>query len=140
MLTKAWYSSEKGKTFVEEYKNTGARKKARDKFKKSPKGKLSNSRFKKSPRGKYAAHKQGAAKRGILFFLTFDQWWEIWKDSGLYTLRGAKSGCYCMARFGDEGPYAVGNVSIQCFVKNSKEGGVKGSQIKKLKLTQITDS
>jgi hypothetical protein len=70
-------------------------------------------------RGAYASHKCGAKRRGIPFLLTFEKWWSIWQDSGKWEMRGIRRGCYVMARFGDVGPYAVGNVSIVPHEANS---------------------
>src|ERR1700722_4160767 len=53
-----------------------------------------------------------AKRRKIPFLLTFDQWLKIWIDSGHLAERGRGSGRYCMGRFGDKGPYAIGNVEI----------------------------
>ena len=61
---------------------------------------------------KYLSHKSGAASRGIPFLFTFEQWWEIWQHSGHWHERGHGKDKYCMARPGDIGPYAVGNVKI----------------------------
>jgi hypothetical protein len=55
--------------------------------------------------------------RGIPFRLTFAEWWKIWKDSGLYHLRGR----FVMHRINDEGPYAVGNVEIISKSDNFRE-------------------
>src|SRR5277367_2315312 len=41
-----------------------------------------------TPRGRYDNHKQRAAKRGIAFLLTFDEWWSIWDASGHWNERG----------------------------------------------------
>jgi hypothetical protein len=67
-------------------------------------------RFREKPYGKYVDHRAGAVQRGIPFLLTFDEWWDIWQKSGKWHLRG--SGQYMMCRYGDDGPYAVGNVYI----------------------------
>lgn len=61
---------------------------------------------------KYRKQKHHAKKRGIQFLLTFDEWYKIWNDSGHLPERGRSAGKYCMARFGDIGPYAIGNVEI----------------------------
>jgi hypothetical protein len=58
----------------------------------------------------YAAHKCSAKKRGIEFLLSFEEWYNIWQQSGKQ--RGRGSDLYCMARHNDIGPYAIGNVSI----------------------------
>jgi hypothetical protein len=62
---------------------------------------------------KFKGHKVNASQRGILFLLTFPEWWEIWQASGHWHERGKGRGQYVMARKGpDIGPYAVGNVEI----------------------------
>ena len=63
----------------------------------------------------YRAFRQSryrAARRGIPFPMTFDQWRRIWQKSGHWHERGTGRGKYQMARIGDRGPYAVGNVKI----------------------------
>lgn len=64
------------------------------------------------PSRKYRAHRQRAKIYGIEFLLTLEEWTKIWMDSGHWKDRGIKKGKYQMARFGDKGPYAVGNVEI----------------------------
>src|SRR4051812_11641348 len=65
-----------------------------------------------TPWGKFAQHRRDSRGRGIEFKLTFEQWWKLWQDSGKWSRRGARKGQYVMARFGDVGPYSVGNVII----------------------------
>lgn len=60
----------------------------------------------------YRAHKNRAARRNIEFLLTFEEWLTIWLESGKLAQRGTGSLDYCMARHGDAGPYAIGNVRI----------------------------
>lgn len=69
-------------------------------------------KYRASAYGKYVAHKGRCKHTGMAFLLTFEQWWKIWQDSGHWEARGRKVGQYVMARDGDIGPYAVGNVSI----------------------------
>jgi hypothetical protein len=64
------------------------------------------------PEYAYASQKRKSAIRGIEFLLSFDQWWTIWQTSGHWENRGRGKGRYHMARHGDIGPYAEGNVSI----------------------------
>lgn len=61
---------------------------------------------------KYYQHKTNAARRNIPFLLTFDEWRMLWEASGHWHERGKGRGRYCMARRGDTGPYAIGNVRI----------------------------
>lgn len=86
-------------------------------------------RYAATPKGQYARHKANAVKRGVPFQLTFEEWQAIWKHSGKWELRGNTSGCYVMARHGDKGPYALGNVSIQPFSKNLKDARKKAAQM-----------
>lgn len=64
--------------------------------------------------------KARAAKRGIEFLLTFEEWLKIWTASGHLHERGKFKHQYCMARHGDCGPYAVGNVSIVTMEENQR--------------------
>lgn len=66
----------------------------------------------RSLRRKYTIQRYGASAHGIKFELTFEQWLQIWQDSGHLQERGTRKGQYVMARFGDTGAYAVGNVEI----------------------------
>ena len=65
--------------------------------------------------------RQNAKRRGVPFNLTFEQWWALWNDSGKWTRRGRCLGQYCMARKGDRGPYAIGNVFIVTVSRNGSE-------------------
>ena len=85
----------------------------------------------------YMTHKRNAKKRNIDFFLTFDEWLDIWNKSGKLHLRGRKKGQYCMARIGDVGPYMVGNVYIELSDINCKlpHDGISKSQEQKYKMS-----
>ncbi len=69
----------------------------------------------------YEKRRQDAKRRGIPFLLTFDEWWSIWDASGKWDQRGQHTGQYMMARLGDVGPYAVGNVRIITCNENVSE-------------------
>lgn len=71
--------------------------------------------------GAFLKQRQSAKWRGIDFRLTFAEWLSIWEASGHLSERGRRRGQYVMARFGDRGPYAVGNVKIITQVQNSQE-------------------
>lgn len=85
----------------------------------------------------YMTHKRNAKKRNIDFFLTFDEWLAIWSQSGKLELRGPKKGQYCMARIGDIGPYAIGNVYIELSDVNCKlpHNGIAKSKEQKTKMS-----
>lgn len=70
---------------------------------------------------RYNDQKDNAKRRGIPFLLTFEQWLQIWKDSGHLDQRGRKRDEYCMARYGDIGAYEVGNVHIILSSQNMSE-------------------
>jgi len=52
--------------------------------------------------------KANAKRRGIEFLLTFAEFCEFWGSD--FSSRGRGNADLCMARFGDAGSYAIGNV------------------------------
>lgn len=71
----------------------------------------------------FQRHRASAKKRGIPFEMTFDEWWAIWKD--WFHLRGRGKNALCMARNGDTGPYAVGNVYLTTNLGNLLEAAAR---------------
>jgi len=63
-------------------------------------------------KSKFYEHRQNARQRNIEFTLTYDEWYDIWQKSGHWSERGRGPGKYVMCRYGDIGPYAIGNVYI----------------------------
>lgn len=53
--------------------------------------------------------------------MTFEEWLQVWGESGKLPLRGSGRGKFCMARKDDLGDYAVGNVEIKACEENSRE-------------------
>ncbi len=53
-----------------------------------------------------------ARRRSIVFALTFEEWIMLWERSGHLSERGRGPEQYVMARLGDAGHYAVGNIKI----------------------------
>jgi hypothetical protein len=72
-------------------------------------------------RRQFRSQRHHAKQRGILFFLTFEEWCEIWNRSGHLFERGRGRGKFCMARFNDSGAYQVGNVKIITHETNTSE-------------------
>ena len=70
---------------------------------------------------RYLDHKNTAKGRDIQFLLSFEQWLEIWTRSKHLSKRGRGPGKYVMARKGDRGPYAIGNVQIILWERNMAE-------------------
>ncbi len=77
--------------------------------------------YKKTPRGKYDTHRQNAKKRKIPFLISFEEWWDLWQQSGKWPLRGKRSDQYQMCRYNDLGPYHKDNVYIASSFDNTKE-------------------
>lgn len=72
----------------------------------------------------YRMQKSNAATRGIPFLMEFEQWKQIWLDSGKWEQRGRGANKYCMCRLGDIGPYEVGNVFIDLGKNNVRDGNL----------------
>ena len=70
-----------------------------------------------------------ARRRGVVWKLEYDEWLQIWQESGHLHERGNRRGYYVMARNHDHGPYARGNVSIVLFEINSRDGALNKNQI-----------
>lgn len=67
---------------------------------------------------RFNQQRDNARKRNIEWQLSFDEWWEIWQNSGRWDERGCGRGLYCMCRNGDVGPYAADNVFIATCEEN----------------------
>jgi hypothetical protein len=68
-------------------------------------------------------------ERGIQFLFTFEEWVKVWKDElgpHWFKKRGRYKGQFVMARFGDKGPYAVGNVKCVLVEQNHSERKANG--------------
>jgi len=65
-------------------------------------------------------NKRDAAGNPVEVRMSFDDWLQIWIESGKYHLRGCRKGCYVMGRKNDLGHYAVGNVEIIPHADNSR--------------------
>lgn len=70
---------------------------------------------------RFAEQRRNAKRRGILWQLTFAEWWTLWQESGQWENRGRLRGQFCMSRFGDQGPYALDNIFIQERTANDRE-------------------
>lgn len=62
----------------------------------------------KELKAKFASQKNGAKSRGIEWQLTFQEWLDWWGDD--IARRGSGHDCLQMQRYGDQGPYAIGNI------------------------------
>lgn len=75
----------------------------------------------KRPRDAFREHRASAKQRGIPFLISYEQWLELWLESGHWHERGPRKGQYCMARPGDVGPYAKTNVMIITHAENIRQ-------------------
>lgn len=85
----------------------------------------------------FILHRNGAARRGIAFHFTYEEWCAWWKyhlGPDWFKLRGKRMGQYCMARRGDKGPYARYNVKCLTHSENSRTQPANG----KLTEAQVT--
>ena len=68
--------------------------------------------FLKQTYQRYKQQQSRAVTRKIEWHFTFETWLKKWIDSGKLLQRGRKKDEYCMARFGDTGPYSEANTEI----------------------------
>lgn len=74
--------------------------------------------------GKYKMQQRNAMDRGIPFLLTYEEWLQVWNDSGKLEQRGRGADKFCMCRVGDLGSYEVGNVFIGTGRENVRAGNL----------------
>jgi len=72
----------------------------------------------------YTQQKSNVRQRGLEMRLTFEEWKQIWLDSGYWEQRGRGSCSYCMMRKGDQGHYEIGNVFIGTNAQNVSDGNL----------------
>lgn len=60
----------------------------------------------------YNLHRYRAKQREIVWNMTFDEWADIWNNSGKYEQRGNYAGQYVMSRINYSQPYDTSNVEI----------------------------
>lgn len=71
-------------------------------------------------RGKFSRKRSNAGLGGISFELTFEEYCGLVKEAGI--LAGdINRGGYHLARYGDKGPYAVGNCRFVPYLVNQRE-------------------
>jgi hypothetical protein len=80
----------------------------------------------------YHQRYQAQNTRNIEFKLTFEEWLDVWNQSGKLHLRGRGLGKYCMARNNDIGSYELGNVYIQLNEQNAKDNHRWNSRLDKV--------
>ncbi len=73
-------------------------------------------------KARFRDQRKAAAKRGIAFNLTYEQWYNWYLSQGVdKNIRQGKDGnCWCMCRFNDSGPYELGNIYLDTNSNNVK--------------------
>jgi transposase len=69
----------------------------------------------------YITQRGNARRREVEWLFTFASWWKVWEESGKWDERGRNGLDYVMARCGDVGPYAAGNVYICTNAENASD-------------------
>lgn len=64
----------------------------------------------RAPTYAFTIQRNNAKRRNIPWCLTLGEWWSIWDASGKWSERGRHG--YGLLRFGDTGPFAIGNVFV----------------------------
>ena len=67
---------------------------------------------------------KNANRRHIRWNLSFEEWVDIWLESGRLQDRGPKPEQYCLSRYNDVGAYEVGNVEVKTNRENCRENGL----------------
>jgi hypothetical protein len=71
-----------------------------------------------------SGRKLDAAGNKVEFRLSFEEWLDIWEQSGCLDKRGIWEDCYVMARHNDLGHYEIGNVSIRLHSDNVRDAQI----------------
>jgi hypothetical protein len=74
---------------------------------------------------RFIQQRANARYRGIDWDLTFDQWRDWWLATGRVDERGRLRGQWVMARPGDVGAYAIGNIKCMRAEDNVTERNVR---------------
>lgn len=80
--------------------------------------------------GAYGKQKYKAKLRGILWDLTFQEWYGWWGDD--LVNRGSNPDDLCMCRFEDKGAYALSNIYKDTVSNNCRDASVFKRHPKKL--------
>jgi len=68
-------------------------------------------------------HRLDRNQNPIEFQFTFEEWLDVWQESGKWNERGRGKGAYVMSRKNDIGPYSKENIDIVLSTENNSEGG-----------------
>lgn len=68
--------------------------------------------YRKSPTAKFVRAQAAARRRGVPWELTFNQWLNLWEDSGHCNADGPNTTQYRLVRFNDTGAFRMGNAVV----------------------------
>jgi len=74
-----------------------------------------------TPREKYTGMRFHSEERGIDFNLSYEEFLEMWLESGKWELRGKHKEAYQLCRYHDEGAYSVNNCYIGTVQQNQHD-------------------
>lgn len=84
----------------------------------------------------FKAQRRSARSRGIPFLLTYEQWLRWWQTElakrGPLARRGVANGGLGMLRYGDKGPYALGNIFAGTQAENNRSMHTAGGASKSI--------
>lgn len=115
----AWWAANRDRILLQKKLKREAKAKARLDADVLTSRKTTWRKHNQKPIAKFRFQKNRAEIRGVEWKMSFDEWMKVWEDSGRWELRGRKTGCYCMCRYGDTGPYSIENIYIGEFVPNA---------------------
>lgn len=74
-----------------------------------------------TPTKQFHNQHRSALVRNVPWEISLPEWVSVWRESGHYDERGRGRSGYCMARLGDKGAYAIGNVYITTAADNVRD-------------------
>jgi hypothetical protein len=79
-------------------------------------------------RRKWLDKRKNAKKNGNAFLLSFEEYADLLREAGIVSSTVGPSG-YHLARYGDKGPYAIGNCRFVPYIVNARERVVDGGAV-----------
>lgn len=70
-----------------------------------------------NPRQAFNSARSGAAQRGIPWLLSYDEWWQLWRDH--WSRKASQR--LALARYADWGPYERDNCRVTTDAENTRE-------------------
>ena len=77
----------------------------------------------KAGRRAFFIARANADRRGVEWQISLREWWDWWQTDNRWANRGRAASKFVMARTGDVGPYAIGNIYCTTFTGNRQDSG-----------------